>query len=201
MLERDEIGVAAAVLRRRGRRAASPLALEAVWLVRPTTSATHHRQRRHSCIAAPRGDGQGSARSAGNEAPAAARGPHGPRAVRRSWPEKREVAVSGGRGRAMGPRWAQRERLAEVGELSTSVTSTPPLSCPRRLHPNGRVGPAIGKASTCMRISRDLRTTGPPPGHWESEHMHAHLARSLNGRAAARPLRKASTCMRISRDL
>ena len=113
MLERDEIGVAAAVLRRRGRRAVSPLALEAVWLVRPTTSATHHRQRRHSCIAASRGDRQGSARSAGNEAPAAARGPHGPLAVRRSWPEKREVAVSGGRGRAMGPRWAQRERLAE----------------------------------------------------------------------------------------
>ena len=107
MLERDEIGVAAPLLRRRGRRAASPLALEAVCLVRPTTPAAHHRQRRRSCNAAPRGDGQGSATSAGNEAPAAARGPLGPRAVRRSWPEMREVAVSGGRGRAMGPRWAQ----------------------------------------------------------------------------------------------
>ena len=30
----------------------------------------------------------------------------------------------------------------------------------------------------CTCISRDLRTAGPPSGHWESEHMHAHLARS-----------------------
>ena len=35
----------------------------------------------------------------------------------------------------------------------------------------------------------------------ESEHMHAHLARSPNGRVATRPLGKASTCMQISRDL
>ena len=84
MLERDEVGVAAALLRRRGRRAAPPLALEAVCLVRHTTPAAHHRQRRRSCIAVPRGGGQDSATSAASEASAAARGPHGPSAVRRS---------------------------------------------------------------------------------------------------------------------
>ena len=84
LLERDEIGVAASLLRRRGRCAASLLALEAVCLARPTTPATHHRQRRRSCIAVPRGGGQDSATSAANEAPAAAKGPHGPPTVRRS---------------------------------------------------------------------------------------------------------------------
>ena len=84
MLQRDEIGMAASLLRRRGRCAASPLALEAVCLARPTTPAIHHRQRRRSCNAAPRGDGLGSARSAANEAPAAARVYHGPSSVRRA---------------------------------------------------------------------------------------------------------------------
>ena len=95
MLQRDEIGVAASLLRRRGRRAASPLALEAVCLARPTTPATHHRQRRRSCIAVPRGGGQDSATSAASEASAAARGPHGPSAVRRSGAVERWVSVTG----------------------------------------------------------------------------------------------------------
>ena len=42
---------------------------------------------------------------------------------------------------------------------------------------------------------------GCKPAIGESEHMHAHLARSPNGRVASRPLAKASTCTRISRDL
>ena len=105
MLERDEVGVAASLLRRRGRRAAFLIALQAVCLARPTTPATYHRQRRRSCIAVPRGGGQDSATSAASEASAAAIGPHGPSAVRRTGPE---VSGMGAEGRQLAHQCRQR---------------------------------------------------------------------------------------------
>jgi hypothetical protein len=104
MLVRDEVGVAAALLRRRGRRAASPLTFQAVCLVRHTTPAAHHRQRRQSCIAVPRGGGPDSATSAANEAPVAARGSHGPPTVRRSGAVEHSVGATG---RLRGGRWRE----------------------------------------------------------------------------------------------
>ena len=113
MSERDEVGVTASLLRWRGRRAASLLALEAVCLARPTTPATYHRQRRHSCIALPRGGGQDSATSAASEASAAARGPHGPSAVRRSGAVERWVGATG---RLGGGRWREKSASARPCE-------------------------------------------------------------------------------------
>ena len=95
MLERDEVGVAASLLRRKGRRAAPTLALEAGCLARPTAPAIHHRQRLRSCNAVPRGSGQERATSAANEAPVAARGPRGPSTVSRSGAVERWVGVTG----------------------------------------------------------------------------------------------------------
>ena len=113
MSERDEVGVTASLLRWRGRRAASLLALEAVCLARPTTPATHHRQRCRSCIAVPRGGGQDSATSAASEASAAARGPHGPSAVRRSGAVERWMGATG---RLGGGRWREKSASARPCE-------------------------------------------------------------------------------------
>ena len=63
LLEHDEVGVAASLLRRKGRRAAPTLALEAGCLARPTAPAIHHRQRLRSCNAVPRGSGSALAAS------------------------------------------------------------------------------------------------------------------------------------------
>ena len=95
MLERDEVGVAASLLRRKGRRAAPTLALEAGCLARPTATAIHHRQRLRSCNAVPRGSGQERATSAANEAPVADRGPRGPSTVSRSGAVERWVGAQG----------------------------------------------------------------------------------------------------------
>ena len=127
MSERDEVGVTASLLRWKGRRAASLLALEAVCLARPTTPATHHRQRRRSCIAVPRGGGQDSATSAASEASAAARGPHGPSAVRRSGAVERWVVATGRLGDG---RWREKSVCeSALWEGSARAWGGPPLNC------------------------------------------------------------------------
>ena len=146
----------------------------------------HHRQRRHSCIAVPRGGGQDSATSAASEASAAARGPHGPSAVRRSGAVERWASVTGrqsGQQRprepsgpacgafARGPTWAfnlfrptpvNLTALFQSGFTSLACTASRDHVAEARLQVGGRTAhPCISSLGSSMGASSDSPTDSP----------------------------------------